>query len=226
MWHVETWWSIWVMDRRQTGIEQLCFQASIHGDVTTWKRCTHNWSFVWGIHRPWPPEDSPCKGPVMGSVYVLFAIHFNPIRCFIRHISRTMYIFALILSKGSRKDVNYIDGLVRDYSNSIANALELLQSCTKPSICFHPQQVMLHIAKVLRKGVQLDTQPKTTVLHWPSTGTSRTFVRRPGMAKGYHLGGKWIWEQITLCRASTSPCPKITVRVITIDGLGQGFFNH
>ena len=28
----------------------------------------------------------------------------------------------------------YIDGLVRDCSNSIANALELLQSCTKPQI--------------------------------------------------------------------------------------------
>ena len=29
----------------------------------------------------------------------------------------------------------YIDGLVQDCNNSIANALELLQSCTKPSIC-------------------------------------------------------------------------------------------
>ena len=28
----------------------------------------------------------------------------------------------------------YIDGLVQDCSNSFANALELLQSCTKPSI--------------------------------------------------------------------------------------------
>ena len=28
----------------------------------------------------------------------------------------------------------YIDGLVQDCCNSIANALELLQSCTKPSI--------------------------------------------------------------------------------------------
>ena len=30
----------------------------------------------------------------------------------------------------------YIDGLVQDCSNSIANALELLQSFTKPSIYF------------------------------------------------------------------------------------------
>ena len=29
----------------------------------------------------------------------------------------------------------YIDGLVQDCSNSSANALELLQSCTKPWIC-------------------------------------------------------------------------------------------
>ena len=29
---------------------------------------------------------------------------------------------------------HYIDGLVEDYSNSIANALELLQCCNKPSI--------------------------------------------------------------------------------------------
>ena len=30
----------------------------------------------------------------------------------------------------------YIGGLVQDCSNSIANALELLQSCSKPSIYF------------------------------------------------------------------------------------------
>ena len=30
--------------------------------------------------------------------------------------------------------IYYIDGLVQDSSNSIANALELLQFCTKPSL--------------------------------------------------------------------------------------------
>ena len=30
--------------------------------------------------------------------------------------------------------MNYIDDLVQDCSNSIANALELLQPCTKPSM--------------------------------------------------------------------------------------------
>ena len=32
----------------------------------------------------------------------------------------------------------HIDGLMQDCSNSIANALELLQSCAKPSICNNP----------------------------------------------------------------------------------------
>ena len=32
--------------------------------------------------------------------------------------------------------ISDIDGLVQDYSKSIANALELLQSCTKSSIWF------------------------------------------------------------------------------------------
>ena len=46
--------------------------------------------------------------------------------------------------KGCQKDISslspdYIDGLVQDCSSSTANALELLQSCTKPSIftCSH-----------------------------------------------------------------------------------------
>ena len=30
----------------------------------------------------------------------------------------------------------YLDDLMQDCSDSIANALELLQSCTKPSICY------------------------------------------------------------------------------------------
>ena len=33
----------------------------------------------------------------------------------------------------SQRNTDEIDGLVQDCSNSIANALELLQSCTKPS---------------------------------------------------------------------------------------------
>ena len=36
--------------------------------------------------------------------------------------------------------INHTDGSVQNCSNSIAYALELLQSCTKPSICCFPSQ--------------------------------------------------------------------------------------
>ena len=39
--------------------------------------------------------------------------------------------------------VDKIDGLVQDCSNSSANTLELLQSCTKPLRCTFPSQVLL-----------------------------------------------------------------------------------
>ena len=37
---------------------------------------------------------------------------------------------------------HYLDGLVQDRSNSIANAMELLQSCTKPSICTNDDKTL------------------------------------------------------------------------------------
>ena len=36
---------------------------------------------------------------------------------------------------GTMHNAQHIDGLVQDCSNFVANALALLQSCTKPSIC-------------------------------------------------------------------------------------------
>ena len=56
----------------------------------------------------------------------------NDIKC------KYMFMFSLkkkIARKGLIPVAVYIDGLAQDCSNSIANALELLQSCTKPSIC-------------------------------------------------------------------------------------------
>ena len=41
-----------------------------------------------------------------------------------------------ILAKSPRANELNIDGLVQDCNISIANALEILQSCIKPSICF------------------------------------------------------------------------------------------
>ena len=37
-------------------------------------------------------------------------------------------------SNHERNAERHVDGLVQDCSNSIANAMELLQSCTKPSM--------------------------------------------------------------------------------------------
>ena len=45
-----------------------------------------------------------------------------------------MYVESLPV-EDKDKDNDCFDSLVQDCSNSIANALELLQSCTKPSIC-------------------------------------------------------------------------------------------
>ena len=43
------------------------------------------------------------------------------------------YLLFYFFSTWSWKIIPYFDGLVQDCSNSIANSLELLQSCTKPS---------------------------------------------------------------------------------------------
>ena len=45
----------------------------------------------------------------------------------------TMY-WAVIVLDTPKPGEHHIDGLVQDCSNSIANAMELLQSCNKPSI--------------------------------------------------------------------------------------------
>ena len=71
----------------------------------------------------------------------------------------------------------HIDGLVQDCSNSIANVLELLQSCTKPSICVIFSQVMLpkafqhtfpHFFKCKLKDVivRYDFYSLTLIVNW------------------------------------------------------------
>ena len=42
----------------------------------------------------------------------------------------------LILSNIGQVEKNHIDGLAQDCNNSIAKALELLQSCTKPFLWY------------------------------------------------------------------------------------------
>ena len=60
---------------------------------------------------------------------------------------------------------NNIDGSVQDCSNSIANALELLQSCTKPSISFVLLQDMqekidkiCEMAAVMKRAILVDDE--------------------------------------------------------------------
>ena len=49
----------------------------------------------------------------------------------------------------------YVDGLVQNCSNSIANALELLQYCLKPSM--YPIQLMAYIRAALNQLLRLKT---------------------------------------------------------------------
>ena len=52
--------------------------------------------------------------------------------------------------------VSYINGLVQDCSNSTANTLELLQSCTKPSICFF----------LIKDGIELFCSSRIMMASW------------------------------------------------------------
>ena len=53
--------------------------------------------------------------------------------CSLRMISNFTPYYRMCVITYLRTD--YIDGLVQHYSNFIANALEVLQSCAKPSMC-------------------------------------------------------------------------------------------
>ena len=57
-------------------------------------------------------------------------IHFH---CHVTMNSDEMQIFSMVIFQ---LNISYIGGLVQDCSNSSALAMELLQSCTKPSISF------------------------------------------------------------------------------------------
>ena len=55
---------------------------------------------------------------------------------YVKFIVYVQVIYQHIMVKGRFEERN-IHGLVQDWSNSSANALELLQSCTKPLIYAH-----------------------------------------------------------------------------------------
>ena len=60
-----------------------------------------------------------------------------------------MFVISFIPEYGTFHVWHYLDGLMQDCSNSIANALELLQSCTKPAICTY----LLHITSCSRNVI-------------------------------------------------------------------------
>ena len=66
-----------------------------------------------------------------GSNHPLSCIIDNTIRSTHRQASREMKIADI---KQIDIILSYFDGLMQDFSNSIANTLELLQSCSKPLI--------------------------------------------------------------------------------------------
>ena len=113
-----------------------------HDDVIKWKHFPRYWPFVRGIHRSW--MNSPHKGQwrraLMFSLICAWINRWinNPeagnLRRHRAHHDVTVMHFRTIWSLLALYH-NYIDGLAQDCSNSIANALELLKSCTKPSIC-------------------------------------------------------------------------------------------
>ena len=75
-------------------------------------------AYVSGIHR-WP-VNSPHKGPVTRKMHPLDDV-------IMIRVNRDQLIKFTEL---------YVDGLVQDCSNSNAWAMELLQSCTKPSMYY------------------------------------------------------------------------------------------
>ena len=96
-------------------------------DVNKWKHFPRNWSFVRGIH--WSPVNSPHKSQWRGALmFSLICVWINDwvnnrkagdLRCY-----RARYDVVVM----------YFDGLVQDCSNGITLTMELLQSCSKPSI--------------------------------------------------------------------------------------------
>ena len=52
-------------------------------------------------------------------------------------------VFIIQFALSDKELCLYNDGLVQNCSNSIANALELLQSCTKPPICVYEKICLL-----------------------------------------------------------------------------------
>ena len=85
--------------------------------VMTWKHFPHYWSFVRGIHLPWKPSNVELSC----FLYCLQAV--------VQTVELQMIWDAEKLMWRHWWKKPHIDGLVQNCSISIANALEILQSC-------------------------------------------------------------------------------------------------
>ena len=107
-------------------------KGSFHqDDVVTGKRVLHEWPFMRGIRR-WPMVPLT-KGPQCRALaFLSLASHklLNKQPTCRRFMTQLDSLFNLN-NKESIKALHYIDGLAQ----ACSNAMELQQSCTKPSIC-------------------------------------------------------------------------------------------
>ena len=121
-------------------------ESRFHDDIIEWKHFPHYWSFVQKIHRL--PVNSPHKGQWRGALLGFFICVW--INCWennreagdLRRYRAHYDVIVMSMQHGPISDdttyctglKEHRDGLGLDCSNSIGNALELLQSCTKPTI--------------------------------------------------------------------------------------------
>ena len=94
-------------------------------------------AFVRGIHRG--PANSPHKWPVTRKMFPFHDVIMRSLTFY------SLLSFNVILSQ--------IDSSAQDCGNSSADALELVQSCAKPSIYYHTR--WLRLPSLTRHGVEL-----------------------------------------------------------------------
>ena len=148
----------------QTDACSVIIVPAAHDDVIKWKHFPRHWPFVRGIHRS-PvnsPHKGQWRGALMFSlicawtnswantgdvgdlrrhrahydVIVVAGVNSNNSQALQQAQywlqSWVWFVFKISLSIST---LGYTVGLAQDCSISIANALEILQSCTKPSTC-------------------------------------------------------------------------------------------
>ena len=117
----------------------------------TWITDMHYWPFVRGIH--------PHTQTLLLDSYTVIALQ----QWEMRHVLRLADVISSVIA--------YIDGSVLDCSISIANALEILQSCTEPSI-YKSEYLQVHYTLGKLQGIVCSWDrcefPPFFTVHWQS----------------------------------------------------------